>query len=322
MIVTSEAASCRRTLASNISVKFSQLIFGFWREYYRVLFHFLVTDLCSAASLARMSLTPTARSGLAFMASKAGATCSRSHVSTTRSRAKSTRNPSRITSLSDAYSQRHGKHLGTILEKYFQYNEQMDINQIIASRVSALRETQKLSLDALAALSGVSRSNISLIERGQSSASATVLDKLAAALGVSLSSLFEDRNTPAAAPSPVSREAEQLVWTDPASGYVRRILSPAVPSSLQLVEVIFPPGQRVLYDAVERNSDYNQQVWMLDGVMEISVGDQQWRLKAGDCLAMQLDLPFVYFNPAKSAARYLVALVTPPYKPSRRSEFA
>jgi transcriptional regulator with XRE-family HTH domain len=194
----------------------------------------------------------------------------------------------------------------------------MDINEIIARRVSALRETQKLSLDSLAALSGVSRSNISLIERGQSSASATVLDKLAAALGVTLSSLFEDSSMPAAALSPVSRATEQLVWTDPASGYVRRILSPAAPSSLQLVEVIFPPGQRVVYDAVERNSDLNQQVWMMDGVMEISVGNQLWCLKAGDCLAMQLDQTFVYFNPMQSAAHYLVALATPPSKPIRK----
>jgi transcriptional regulator with XRE-family HTH domain len=186
----------------------------------------------------------------------------------------------------------------------------MDINKIIARRVSALRETQKLSLDALAALSGVSRSNISLIERAQSSASATVLDKLAAALGVSLSSLFEDNNTPAAAPSPVSRATDQLVWTDPASAYVRRILSPTAPSFIQLVEVIFPPGQRVIYDAVERNAENNQQIWMIDGVMEISVGKQHWRLEAGDCLAMQSDQAFVYFNPQQSAAHYLVALAT------------
>jgi transcriptional regulator with XRE-family HTH domain len=196
----------------------------------------------------------------------------------------------------------------------------MDINKIIAGRINELRETQKLSLDSLAALSGVSRSNISLIERGQSSASATVLDKLAAALGVTLSSLFENRNTPAAAPSPVSRATDQLVWTDPASGYLRRNLSPAAPSSIQLVEVIFPPGQRVLYDPVVGSPDLNQQMWMIDGVMEISVGNQHWCMKAGDCLAMQLDQTLVYFNPAQSSARYLVALATPPGKQIRRNE--
>ena len=187
----------------------------------------------------------------------------------------------------------------------------MDINKLIAGRVLALREARGLSLTALAELSGVSRSNISLIERGESSATATVLDKLAGALGVTLASLFEVAQ-PAAAPSPLRRAAEQTVWTDPASGYVRRQLSPAVRSPLQLVEVLFPAGQRVVYEQVARAADVYQHVWLLDGVMEIAVGAQQWRLEAGDCLAMREDERISYANPGAVPARYLVGLVTMP----------
>lgn len=207
-----------------------------------------------------------------------------------------------------------------MLELFVQYNGFMDINSIIARRVRTLRDAQQLSLDALATMSGVSRSNISLIERGQSSASATVLDKLAGALGVTLASLFEDGNETVAVPSPVSRASDQRVWTDPASGYVRRNLSPAVPSALQLVEVDFPAGQRVAYDSIARNQDTHQQIWMVAGVMEVTVGDEHWRLQAGDCLAVQLDQPIVYFNPGRTAARYLVALATAPARPVRRGE--
>ena len=186
----------------------------------------------------------------------------------------------------------------------------MDINKLIASRVLALREARQLSLTALAELSGVSRSNISLIERGESSATATVLDKLAGALGVTLASLFEAGE---GAPSPLRRAAEQQVWTDPASGYVRRQLSPAVRSPLQLVEVVFPPGQRVAYEQVSRASDIYQQVWLLEGTMDISAGDQQWRLEAGDCVAMREDRHISYANPGPEPARYLVGLVTLPF---------
>jgi transcriptional regulator with XRE-family HTH domain len=143
-------------------------------------------------------------------------------------------------------------------------------------------------LDALATRSGVSRSNISLIERGENSPTAAVLDKLASALGVALAALFEDKGAPEDAPSPLARVAGQPVWTDPASGYMRRSLSPAAPSPLQLVDVVFPAGQRVAYDSVPHNADI-QQVWMIEGAMEISVGDQRWRLDAGDTLAMRLD---------------------------------
>lgn len=195
----------------------------------------------------------------------------------------------------------------------------MDINARIARRVRQLRDGAGYSLEALAERSGVSRSNISLIERGQSSPTAAVLDKLAAALGVTLASLFEDADAPPAAePSPLARVADQPLWTDPASGYVRRNVSPPARSPIQLVDVVFPAGQRVAYDATPRDNEVHQQVWMIDGTIELTVGETTWRLESGDCLAMQLDQPIVYRNPTRRPARYLVALVTLPYL-SRRN---
>jgi transcriptional regulator with XRE-family HTH domain len=197
----------------------------------------------------------------------------------------------------------------------------MDINTRIARRVRGLRDAHGYSLDALAELSGVSRSNISLIERGQSSPTAAVLDKLATGLGVTLASLFEDDSSgPTDEPSPVARVAEQPVWTDPASGYVRRNVSPAFRSPLQLVDVVFPAGQRVAYDTAAREVEIHQQVWMIEGTMELTVAGTLWRLETGDCLAMRLDQPIVYRNPTRRPARYLVALATLTPSPSRRSE--
>ncbi|AKJ31240.1 helix-turn-helix domain-containing protein [Caldimonas brevitalea] len=196
----------------------------------------------------------------------------------------------------------------------------MDINDRIARRVRELREARGYSLDALAQRSGVSRSNISLIERGQSSPTATVLDKLSAGLGVTLASFFEDVPAPASPPSPIARAADQPLWTDPASGYVRRNLSPPAPSPLQLVEVVFPAGQRVAYETTLRDVDTQQQVWLIDGVMDVTVGDTSWRLETGDCLAMRLDRPITYHNPTRRPARYFVALVTLPLTmPTRRT---
>lgn len=192
----------------------------------------------------------------------------------------------------------------------------MDINQLIARRLRELRDAQGLSLALLAERSGVSRSNISLIERGESSATATVLDKLSAALGVTVASLFEQ--SAADAPSPVARVEDQPVWTDPGSGYVRRNLSPALYSPIQLVEVSFPAGQRVAYETSTRDAEVHQQVWLIEGRMEVTVGATLWTLDAGDCLAMRLDQPITYHNPTDKPARYLVALVTQVHKPPRR----
>lgn len=185
-----------------------------------------------------------------------------------------------------------------------------DINGHIARRVRDLRRERRLTLDELAGKSGVSRSMISLVERGRGNPTAAVLDKLAAGLAVTLATLFED-GARASPPSPLSRRAEQVEWRDPESGYVRRNLSPAgEPSPLQLVEVLFPAGKRVAYDSVPRDSDVHQQVWLIEGALEVAVGDEAWRLAPGDCLAMRLDRPITYCNPGRRPARYLVALST------------
>jgi transcriptional regulator with XRE-family HTH domain len=199
----------------------------------------------------------------------------------------------------------------------------MDVNQRIAARVHALRDQQGLSLDVLAERSKVSRSHISLIERGESSPTAAVLDRLATALGVALASLFEDAASEA--PTPLLRAADQPVWTDPASGYVRRNLSPsaaAARSGLQLVEVQFPAGARVALDSAVRDNEVHQQIWLMKGSMQITVGEVAWTLAAGDCLAMRLDQPIVFHNPGKLPARYVVALKSAPSSSAASSPFS
>ena len=182
-----------------------------------------------------------------------------------------------------------------------------DINVRIARRVREFRLARAETMDSLAARSGVSKSMISLIERGEASPTAVVLEKLAAGLGVAMATLFGPDES--AQRQPISRRREQAIWKDPESGYLRRNLSPTNwPTPIQLVEVQFPAGSRVAYDSVNRKPAIEQQVWVLQGQIELTLGDQHFELKAGDCLALRLDRPLVYSNPTTQAARYLVAI--------------
>jgi transcriptional regulator with XRE-family HTH domain len=187
----------------------------------------------------------------------------------------------------------------------------LDLNQRIAERVRELRAAKGLSLEALASHSGVSRSMISLIERGESSPTAVVLEKLATALGVMLASLFDTPATAQAPASPVARRADQVLWQDPASGYLRRNISPpGVPQPMQIVEVHFPPGGRVAFETGARDLRVHQQVWVLEGAIDITVGDARHALREGDCLAMQLDRPTMFHNPTRKPARYAVVIAS------------
>jgi transcriptional regulator with XRE-family HTH domain len=191
-----------------------------------------------------------------------------------------------------------------------------DINRRIASRVRSLRADLGLTLDALAAKSDVSRSMLSLVERGESSPTAVVLDRIASGLGVSLATLFDDGAAPV---SPVSRPADRTPWRDPQSGYVRRNISPAnFPSPIQIVEVVLPAGARVAYENGARDASIHQQVWVQEGAVEVTLGRVTHRLAAGDCLAMQLDAPSAFRNRTRKAARYVVVITSDRARVPRR----
>jgi len=184
------------------------------------------------------------------------------------------------------------------------------LDQRIAERVRELRAARGLTLEGLAERSGVSRSMISLIERGESSPTAVLLERLATGLDVPLASLFD---APSAGGGPVARRADQPRWRDPASGYVRRNVSPGgFPTPIQIVEVEFPRGARVAFDTGLRDVHVHQQVWVLEGAIEVTVGDDRHALEKGDCLAFVLDRPVTFHNRSSKAARYAVVIVSGP----------
>jgi len=188
-----------------------------------------------------------------------------------------------------------------------------NLNDRIAERVRDLRAARRLSLDALATASGVSRSMISLIERGESTPTAVVLEKLAGGLGVTLASLFDAPKAARAAAGPIARRADQPQWRDPASGYRRRNVSPpGVPQPMQIVEVEFPPRGRVAFETGGRDLRVYQQVWVLAGAIDVTVGADRHRLREGDCLAMQLDRPTMFHNPTRKPTRYAVVIASDP----------
>ena len=181
-----------------------------------------------------------------------------------------------------------------------------DINRRIAHRVAVLRAQRAISLDALATRCGVSRSTLSLIERGETSATAVVLEKVAAGLGVALVALFEVER---AAPGPLMRRAEQTEWRDPGSGYLRRNVSPPDhPSPLRIVEVEFPAGRRVVLEGTSPAMAIDEQVWMLEGSMTLTQAGTSHRLDAGDCLVLRVDGPIEFRNPTRRVARYAVVI--------------
>lgn len=187
--------------------------------------------------------------------------------------------------------------------------ERQHLSLAIGLRIMQRRTALGLTLDELAARSAVSRAMISRIERGEANASAVVLDKLTSGLGITLSTLFAGEG---ALPSPLLRQADQPAWQDPESLYTRRDVSPpGTGSPVQIVDVAFPAGAEVMLDRYP-GSILDQQVWLLEGEMEIALGADLYRLAPGDCLHMRLAQRIAYRNPGPAPARYAVVLTMEP----------
>lgn len=184
--------------------------------------------------------------------------------------------------------------------------ESVDPGPAIAGRIRRERSAREWPLEELARRSGVSRAMISKIERNECSPTAVVLGRLSGALGISMSSLLADADSE---DRRLMRAAAQQVWRDPETGYIRRSVSPAAGSPLQLVEVDLPPLKKVAFPAAAY-SFLHHQIWVLSGRLLFTEGSTVHDLRKGDCLQLGYPQQCVYENPSKSApVRYLVALV-------------
>lgn len=182
----------------------------------------------------------------------------------------------------------------------------VDIDEGIAQELRRLRAERGWSLDQLAAASSVSRGMLSKIERGEVSATAALLGRIAAALEVPLSDLV----APPQVPRMLQRRGERPRWEDPATGFVRETVSPPLTgSSVEIVEVELPPHARVAYDMPQRPG-YSQHLVVLSGCLRLHQHGSQ-DLARGDALYMVPAGAFAFENPGAAACRYLVVMERP-----------
>jgi transcriptional regulator with XRE-family HTH domain len=180
-----------------------------------------------------------------------------------------------------------------------------DEGRLLASRLKEERVRRGWTIAQLAEHSSVSKAMISKVERGEASPTAALLGRLSGAFGLTLSTLLARAESSG---ERLSRFTHQATWTDPATGYLRRAVSPTTGGPLELVMVLLPRGARVSYPASAYAFTHHQ-ILVLSGVLHFGEGHLQHVLRTGDCLALGPPSECTYFNPGPGKCRYLVALV-------------
>jgi transcriptional regulator with XRE-family HTH domain len=184
--------------------------------------------------------------------------------------------------------------------------EDDSVDARLAARLAELRGARGWSLDDLAGRSGVSRSTLSRLERAEISPTAAMLGRLCPVYGMTMSRLLSEVETE---PAQLVRVAGQPVWTDGRSGFVRRSVSAPHPGlRAEVVEGRLPPGAVIAYDA-PAVAGMEQHIWVLEGKVEITVGDETYAMEPGDCLRFRLWGRSRFHCPGPEPVRYAVVVV-------------
>ncbi|MFI9214660.1 helix-turn-helix domain-containing protein [Streptomyces werraensis] len=178
----------------------------------------------------------------------------------------------------------------------------------LGARLAELRAEHGWSLGELAERSGVSRSTLSRAERAETSPTASLLNRLCAVYGRTMSQLLSEIE---AQPAPVVRAADQPVWRDKASGFVRRSVSPPHAGLRgELVEGRLTAGADIPYDRPPVPG-LEQHIWVLEGALAVTVGDTEHLVGEGDCLRLRVWGPTRFRCPGPKDVRYALAVVRP-----------
>jgi transcriptional regulator with XRE-family HTH domain len=149
----------------------------------------------------------------------------------------------------------------------------------LPQQLRKLRRAKSWTLEELASLSGVSRSMLSQIERGEANPTLAVAFRIARAFGVSLDDLV--------ARPPYEGIIEVVRSDDPTyrfrdePGYHVRTLSPLhLEKDLEFYEVVLGPGRAM--ESSPHVSGTREFLAVRSGVIEVNSGADSSVLKAGD----------------------------------------
>ena len=177
--------------------------------------------------------------------------------------------------------------------------------EILAGEVRRRRKTQGLSLEQLAAVSGVSRSMISKIERAEAVPSTTVLSRLAEALDVTFSRLMAPAEEREVLLIPGAR---QPVLKDEASGFLRRCISPVLPGrGIDWVLNTLPPGAAT-GEFVAHRRGVSEYIFVLKGRLRAVIGRRTILVEEGDSLYFEADTGHAFTNLGAEPCQYFLVI--------------
>jgi transcriptional regulator with XRE-family HTH domain len=174
-----------------------------------------------------------------------------------------------------------------------------EIAQRVGSNLRRWRRARGMSLEKLAAVSGVSRAALSHLESSRANPTVGVLCKVAGGLAVSLASLIGESRGRV---SVLRRADAPIVPLGDGGGEIRRLIPGGSEARVELQETRLAPRARHAPDPPP--SGTRRILVILSGDLQLQIGAQRLTLRAGDCASFDADSPHVFENGGERECRY------------------
>jgi quercetin dioxygenase-like cupin family protein len=182
----------------------------------------------------------------------------------------------------------------------------------VGERLRLLRTSQKRTLVELATASGVDVATISRIETGKMSGTLESHIRLATALGLKLTELYtgiEELRAKRTATIVPSAQRKDVYVHQAGKSSLALLTTDIMQKKLMPVLVTVEPGGSTQREEAKVGTE--KFLYVLDGTLEATVGDEKHLLKRGSSLYLDAAVPHSFKNAGRVTARF-VAVVTPP----------
>jgi transcriptional regulator with XRE-family HTH domain len=182
-----------------------------------------------------------------------------------------------------------------------------DVATAVGRNVRALRQQRRMTIDALAAASGVSRGTVIQIETARGNPSIATLTSLAAALRVGVASLVDDATEPRVVVRRAS-DAASLWQSQAGSNAVFRIGTDP-PDVVELWDWTLQPGDA--FDGEAHPMGTQEVLSVLSGRLGLRVGSTEQVLDTGDTVLFQAHAPHRYACAGDGPVRFVMVVLQP-----------
>jgi transcriptional regulator with XRE-family HTH domain len=182
------------------------------------------------------------------------------------------------------------------------------MTESLGATIRRAREKRGQSLKQLAQATGLTQSFHSQVENDRTSPSVASLRKIAEALETSIGTFFAG-GTPNGR---LVRKSDRAVLIHPQRRWRDSLLTPRLTGKLMVIFTEIEPGGGSGDEPYSHRSD-EECVVLLKGKLDFWVGEELYRLKAGDSLTFESRIPHKNHNPGPVRAEVLWIMTPPSY---------